>query len=781
VALVMRAGKVLYGEDAVVGSVPGVGACESIDVCGSKRSLCVAADYGKPFAALKTANAASYPLFFCGTPDGEPTCTPQRPKSVMGSTVYDGTARAGDADGDGIPDAMDDCPKVFNPIRPVDNGKQADFDGDGAGDACDPCPLEANATMCKPVNAKDLDGDGVENGVDNCPTVANPDQKDSDMDGKGDACDPCPNDPNPGPLACPGSIYDIKRGKTAAGAMVSIGNKLATGAHANGFFLQVKDGDPGYAGAEYSGIYVFSPGHMVKPGDRVTLVTAAVATFNGQIELTMPTIKVEASMAEAGPTPVGESSPGAPLKAADVATGGAKAAALEGVVIQVANVQVTDVMPPPSMGDAAPTNEFLVDGALRINDLFYLASPFPLVNDTYRSIAGILELRNGDTKLEPRAGGDLVPGPPRVIALSPSPAFTRVGSMMAPSIPAPMQVVLSHAAMADTVVTVTSGDPNSLAVKSPVTVPMGMTTAPLSLSGIARAADVTLTATLGMDNVTGHVRVLDDTDVPSLSSLAPAMAQVAPAGLLTMTVGLDLPAPMGGVMVNLAAQAGGVPKTVTVPADAVTAIFTYTQMGMAQMDTVTATLGNVVKTSTVNVVAHPVINEVDYNQPGNDGAEFVEIFNPGQAAIDLGKLALVFVNGGVNPPAEYSRVALKGMLPAGGYLVVGAPGLMIDMAAQKIDFAMAQNNIQNGDPDGIALVDTGALTVIDALSYGGSITNAKIMGFKDPVNLVEGMPTAAKDPGAGSLARIPNGRDTDNAITDWKLTMNITAGAANMP
>ena len=36
----------------------------------------------------------------------------------------------------------------------------------------------------------DADGDGVADAVDNCPEVANPDQLDSDGDGVGDACDP---------------------------------------------------------------------------------------------------------------------------------------------------------------------------------------------------------------------------------------------------------------------------------------------------------------------------------------------------------------------------------------------------------------------------------------------------------------------------------------------------------------------------------------------------------------------------------------------------------------
>jgi hypothetical protein len=66
---------------------------------------------------------------------------------VNGSTVYTGDPSPGDADGDGVPDAMDDCPQVWNPVRPVDNGRQADADGDGIGDECDPCPT-APGTSC---------------------------------------------------------------------------------------------------------------------------------------------------------------------------------------------------------------------------------------------------------------------------------------------------------------------------------------------------------------------------------------------------------------------------------------------------------------------------------------------------------------------------------------------------------------------------------------------------------------------------------------------------------
>jgi hypothetical protein len=83
-----------------------------------------------------------------------------------------GTDPGADRDVDGILDASDNCPDVYNP-------GQRDDDRDGVGNKCD--------TGSNPPT--DTDNDTVPDSSDNCPNVANSGQVDTDNDGIGDACD----------------------------------------------------------------------------------------------------------------------------------------------------------------------------------------------------------------------------------------------------------------------------------------------------------------------------------------------------------------------------------------------------------------------------------------------------------------------------------------------------------------------------------------------------------------------------------------------------------------
>jgi hypothetical protein len=777
VALVMRGGKILYGDGATVTAF--AQDCDAVDVCGAQKRVCLMSEVGKTYSALQTAvGAGMYPAFACGAPQKEPSCTPRRPTSAGGSTIYTGVPSATDADGDGIADATDKCPMVFDPIRPVDSGMQPDADDDGVGDACDPCPLDAGSTSCTAVDPNDRDHDTIPNSADNCPDTANTDQADGDMDGKGDACDACPGQPNPGAEGCPTTIYSIKDGTTPVGATVRITNALVTGKGSNGFFVQTKAGDPGYAGADYSGIFVFTTSTALLDsatvGHRVS-VDGRIANFQGQLELDNVTDVLETTTSvEPPPAPVATTYD-------QIKTGGPLAAKLESVLVSLGAAQVT-------ASDAASGEFTLTAGAdtLVVDDFLFLASPLPSAGATFTGVTGILALRQMASKLEPRGPADLIAGPPTLASLSPALSFARVGQTAdMPTFPAPLTVTLTGPAQGDTTVTVTSGDMGSLTVAN-VVVPDGQTSAAVAVTALAQSAAVTVTGTLGAVMKTATVRVLGAAEVPSTVTLSPPAATVAPLGTVQLTATLDVPAPAGGTVVALSATSGTVPPTVTIPADQVSAAFMYADTAGSGSATVTATLGGSTSNATVTVstaAMHLVINEVDYDQPSTDTAEYIEIHNPTAAAISLANKAVVLVNGSGGATYDTIDLSSAGSIPAGGYLVIAGANVTVPAPAIKLDPGWTQDEVQNGAPDGIALVDTAAHVLIDALSYEGAMTGIALSGFPAAVSLVEGMvlPTAVADSGtaAGALCRSPNGTDTDNAASDWLFCTSLSPGAAN--
>ncbi len=69
-------------------------------------------------------------------------------------------------------------------VAPDESQATPDSDGD-------------DAEWAAPAGDEDEDGDGVLNAIDNCPVTSNPDQDDADGDGVGDRCDDCPTTSNP--------------------------------------------------------------------------------------------------------------------------------------------------------------------------------------------------------------------------------------------------------------------------------------------------------------------------------------------------------------------------------------------------------------------------------------------------------------------------------------------------------------------------------------------------------------------------------------------------------
>lgn len=168
--------------------------------------------------------------------------------------------------------------------------------------------------------------------------------------------------------------------------------------------------------------------------------------------------------------------------------------------------------------------------------------------------------------------------------------------------------------------------------------------------------------------------------------------------------------------------------------------------------------------------AQLVINEVDYDQPGTDAAEYLELKNIGTTAYPMDEVAVILVNGSGGAPATYLTISSDTWpdLAPGAYFVICANGSTPNCGHLATP---ATNLIQNGVPDAIAVVNTVTDEVLDVLSYGGNV-----------VGYVEGTGTTAVDVNSvdeRSLNRWPDGTDTNNNDADFRLGCS-TPGATNL-
>ncbi len=160
-----------------------------------------------------------------------------------------------------------------------------------------------------------------------------------------------------------------------------------------------------------------------------------------------------------------------------------------------------------------------------------------------------------------------------------------------------------------------------------------------------------------------------------------------------------------------------------------------------------------------------VVNEIDYDQPSADTAEFVEIKNRGTEAADLANFELVLVNGNGGTP--YDTIPLPAAtLQPGEYFVVCASAATVANCDLE-----ALNSIQNGAPDAVAISQSGV--IVDSVTYEGDIA----------VPFTEGSGAGLQDSGSSgqdfrSIGRFPDGIDTNRNNVDL-VNACITPGTGN--
>jgi hypothetical protein len=152
-------------------------------------------------------------------------------------------------------------------------------------------------------------------------------------------------------------------------------------------------------------------------------------------------------------------------------------------------------------------------------------------------------------------------------------------------------------------------------------------------------------------------------------------------------------------------------------------------------------------------------NEIHYDNTGIDTGEAIEI--TGQAGADLTGWSILLYNG--NGGALYNTTSLSGII------------MDQQNGFGTLSFSYPVNGIQNGAPDGLALIDS-TNNVIQFLSYEGSFT--AVEGLANGLTSTNiGVTESSSTPIGNSLQLIGTG--TDSSDFTWAAAMANTFGAVN--
>lgn len=157
------------------------------------------------------------------------------------------------------------------------------------------------------------------------------------------------------------------------------------------------------------------------------------------------------------------------------------------------------------------------------------------------------------------------------------------------------------------------------------------------------------------------------------------------------------------------------------------------------------------------------ISEFHYDNAGSDVGEFIEV--SGTAGLDLTGWSLVLYNGSNGTP--YNTIALTGVL---GDTNAGFGFNVTDLPA---------NGLQNGAPDGIALVDADG-EVVELISYEGTLT--AVGGPADGMTSQDvGVAEDSQQPIGGSIQRVGVENEFAWAVTDFNTKGNANSATPPAP
>ena len=173
--------------------------------------------------------------------------------------------------------------------------------------------------------------------------------------------------------------------------------------------------------------------------------------------------------------------------------------------------------------------------------------------------------------------------------------------------------------------------------------------------------------------------------------------------------------------------------------------------------------------ASTSIHAAVMINEIDYDQPGGDTAEFIELYNSGTDSVPLDGFTLDLVNG--TNGSTYNSFDLSGLsISANGYLVLCSD----TQAVANCDIDVSSGSwIQNGGDNGDAVALLLGDALVDSVVYEsigdslGSFAEGNSFTVADSNSITM------------SIARLPSGIDTNVNADDFNAAC-ITPGSANI-
>ena len=165
--------------------------------------------------------------------------------------------------------------------------------------------------------------------------------------------------------------------------------------------------------------------------------------------------------------------------------------------------------------------------------------------------------------------------------------------------------------------------------------------------------------------------------------------------------------------------------------------------------------------SSAPVASDVRVNELSTGTQASATDEFVELYNPGTTAADLGGFRLVYRSGSGSSDVALATIPTGTTLAPGGFYLFGGSGYS---GSKHADQSFAQALAATAGGLGLREPSGG---LVDSVAYG-TATN----GF------AESHPAPAPAAGSSDI-RLPDGHDTNDNAADFSVSATPTPGEAN--